>query len=477
MQNSYDQINKHWSVVVIILLTPLLLWAAIPILPTHDDWTSLTSPSFEPLFSKERWLFFGYHWRPFDSIFGYILGLNPTLLFPLLNHICVVLGHATCSVLIYRLLSTLGFHLQAVNIATLLFFITPASMATVLAVDSMNQIYALMWGLLSFLVYIKQKSGKYVLWIAMVFTATLCKENGLMWALISPIWAYGFNYIGKQRLKKDITIGIMVMITYAIVIMLQPKDIIIHPEYEPGMVKALSNSIKFLFTSFITIDYVYLLHQPSRNLLLALGSFLFTLPFSYFVFIRQVKIFRDKKIICTILSLLIAVSPHIITVFSMMHTYAGLPMIVTMMAYAINKYEENTKAISVAFMLFAVSALAINIHLWHESYISGIIGKKMAVEAIHKTGIPMKNVYLIIIEDDTPKLSSFCVIPYEAFGWGIAARHETEYQWPEIITDTIIQRSPTAKQEAERLSRKVLSEKRFDGVWIVDHKNINVVKK
>ena len=99
MQNSHCQLKKYWSILCILTLTPFLFWATIPILPTFDDWTSLTSPSFEPLFTKERWLFFGYHWRPFDSFFGYILGLNPQLLFPTLNHCCVVLGHILCSFL------------------------------------------------------------------------------------------------------------------------------------------------------------------------------------------------------------------------------------------------------------------------------------------------------------------------------------------------------------------------------------------
>ena len=234
MQNCRHQINRNWSVALILVLTPFLLWATILILPTFDDWTSLTSPSFEPLLTKERWLFFGYHWRPFDSVFGYILGLHPLGLFPTLNHCCVVLGHICCSWIIYKLLSTLGFNMTAVNMATFFFFITPAAMATVLAIDSMNQTYALMWGLLSFWVYIQQKGEKYPIYITLIFIATLCKENGLMWAIINPVLAFGYDIINRKKLKKDLVIGIIMMITYATAIILLPKNIIIHPEYEPG---------------------------------------------------------------------------------------------------------------------------------------------------------------------------------------------------------------------------------------------------
>lgn len=484
MQNSHCQLKKYWSILCILTLTPFLLWATISILPTFDDWTSLTSPSFEPLFTKERWLFFGYHWRPFDSFFGYILGLNPQLLFPTLNHCCVVLGHILCSFLVFEILSLLSLNKTSVNIATLFFFITPSAMATVSAVDSMNQTYALFWGMLSFLLYIKLKKLKYIAWIILVFVATLCKENGLMWALICPILAFGFSLIDQRMLKKDLFIGCCVMMGYAAAILLFPKDIVIHPEYEPGITKAISNTIKFLFTSFIHIDYIYLLHAPSRNILLAVLSFLLALPFFLLVFIRPFKMYATKKIICTLLCLLIAIGPHVLTVFSMMHTYAGLPLITIILAngsHLLIKNNrpliENSRLLATAFVLFLVSAVAIDIHLYIESYRSGLIGKQMAQEAISETGKPVKSVYVVIIEDEYPKLSSFCVIPSDAFGWGIAAKYETNYQWPVNISDTIIVRTSDAVQNAKRMAAESLNSSKYECVWIINHQDIEVIKK
>ena len=476
MQNSRYQLERYWSIGLVVILIPLLLYATIPILPTHDDWAGTTKPDFNPFFIKEHFFFYGYHWRPFDTWIGYIVGRNPQLLYPAFNHICVVIGHVLNALLIYRVLSTLGFRQEACNIATLFFFIAPATMATVLAVDSQNQTYALLWGMLSFMAYIKLKKGKYWIWPGLIFIATLSKENGLMWAIINPVLAFGYDIINRKKLKKDLVIGIIMMITYATAIILLPKNIIIHPEYEPGIIKMMNNGAKFLLTTFVTIDYIYLLHQPNRNLLLAVVSFLLTLPFFYYIFIRKASVLKDKKVICSLLSLLIAASPHIMTIFSMMHTYAGLPFLAIIMAYAINRYEQKIKAVTITFVFCILSAIAIDIHLWFASYQSGMIGKEMAVEAIKKTGAPVKNVYLITIEDNYPKLSSFCVIPYEAFGWGIATRRETDYQWPEVITDTIIERSPTAKKEAVKIGRNILSKKKFDCVWIVDHKQIDVIK-
>ena len=484
MQDSHYQLNiskifsnKYWSIVLVIIMTPILLEAILPILPTHDDWATTIKPDFNPFFIKERFLFYGYHWRPFDAIMGYILGTNPQVLYPALNHYCIVIGHTICAILIFRLLSILGFTTLSKNITTLYFFIAPATMATVSAVDGMNQVYALVCGITSFLLYLKLKRGKYVAWIIMLFIATWFKENGLMWALIGPVMAYGFDFIDQKRLKRDIIIGLGVMAAYALAITLLPKDIIIHPDYEPGVMKIVKNAIKFLFTTFINVDYIYLLHQPSRNLVAAFLTFALSLPFLYYVFIRNLRLFFNKKMICTTICMLIAVGPHIGTVFSMMHTYAGLAMLAVMIAYSIDCYSEHRKPVIMAFILLLVSAIIIDIHLIDASVKSGLVGKRMAQEAIQKTGEPVKHVYVIIIEDDYPKLSSFCVIPNEAFGWGWAAQYETNYQWPEVIEDTTIERSADAFKKAKELGLETLNKQQHDCVWIVNHEHIDVVKR
>ena len=469
--------RDYWSIILIILLSPLLLYAVWFILPTHDDWAATTTPDFTPFFTKEHFFFYGYHWRPFDTWIGYLVGRNPQLLFPAINHLLVVLGHFLSVVALFKVLIVLGFNKKTINVSTLFFFIVPATMATVTAIDSQNQVYALTTDLIAFLFYVKNSKNKYIFWPILIFLATLFKENGLMWALICPVLAYGFDLIDKKTLKKDLLVGLGIMIAYALIIAIQPKDITIHPEYEPGVLKIIKNIVKFLFSSFITVDYIYLLHQPSRKLLWAIVSFLFALPFLYIVFIRQWQLFSHKKMWCTAICLLIAVAPHLLTTFSMMHTYAGLAFITIMIAYSINTYKEQQKTLMRSFVLFLIVSVAIDIHLIDSSVKSGRIGKQMAREAIQKTGKPMKSVYLIIIEDDYPKLSSFCVIPNEAFGWGIAAKYETNYQWPEVIQDTTIERSADALRKATNLGLETLNKQQYDCIWIVDHEHIDVIKR
>ena len=481
MQNSNRKLNikeyiiNHYAWIIILLLMPFMLWGIILILPTFDDWTSLIAPSNEPLFIKERFLFYGYHWRPFDSIFGWIVGRNPKVLFPMLNHICVVIGHLGCTLFIYKLTEIFKFNPSARNISLLFFFFTPAMLATVLAVDGLNQTYANFWGLLATISYIKiQGKTKYLIYFLLITISALCKENGLMWAIIIPIMYYGFDYISFKQLKKDILIGLYIIILYAVAIILLPKNIEIHPDYIPTTIKIINSILKFLLSSWFAVDFVYLFFKPDRNLLIAAITFLLSIPLIYYIF--RLSNIKKKACICLLLCQMIAVSPHLITVYSMMHTYAGLCFVALLIGYTAHTVTQK-RNIKIAFILFMVVAFFVDIHLWYTSYESGLLGKKMAEEAILKTGKPVDNIHLIIIEEDFQKVSSFRVITSDAFGWGIAAQYENNYTWPKMIKDTTIERSSDALNKARTLAIDALKSKKYDCVWIVNHNHIDVISQ
>ncbi|MBR6445637.1 MAG: hypothetical protein IKS94_04295 [Prevotella sp.] len=475
MQNRHRQLRRHWSLAVVGLLFPLFLVGAIPILPTFDDWTSLVSPSQEPFFTKERFLFFGYHWRPFDSIFGYIVGRNPHLLFPLLNHVCVVVGHVVGAVLLYQILMKLNFGTISRNLATLFFFLSPAMLATVLAVDGLNQTYANLWAMASMLAYLSLSGQKkYVFWLVFVAIGTLCKENALMWTLIAPILAFGFDKIDFRTLRKDIAIAVVLMAIYAFAVVVLPSNIVIHPEYVPEGSKTFTSFFKFLLSTWMAVDFVALLHAPSRNIFIAVATILLSLPLLYFLFVKNASLFKQKPLICLVLSLFIAVAPHLFTVFSMMHAYAGLALAAIIIATVIDR-AKDLKILKIAFLLYFVAAIFVDVHLWWKSYQSGLVGRQMASEIVEKTTIPPKKAFLIIIEDDYPRLSSFCVVPSDALGWGRAVQFETNYEWPQELSDTTIQRNEFAKKTAQELARRQLDSQQSDAVWIIDKKSIEIL--
>ena len=104
----------------------------------------------------------------------------------------------------------------------------------------------------------------------------------------------------------------------------------------------------------------------------------------------------------------------------------------------------------------------------------------VAQELINKVkskccGIKVNNVYCILIRDDMPKFSSFCVPIDEAVGWGRAVWGITGYKWPTHLADTTLERTPNVEKKAIKLAKRVKT-KNYDCVWIINKENVEVIK-
>ena len=63
--------NKNPYILGIIISAPFILWAILLILPTFDDWTTLSMPNYA--LDYQTYIFpLGMTWRPFDAIMGYV---------------------------------------------------------------------------------------------------------------------------------------------------------------------------------------------------------------------------------------------------------------------------------------------------------------------------------------------------------------------------------------------------------------------
>ena len=129
-----------WVLICILLASPFLLYAVTLLQPVHDDWSYFTTPyyDFGDDFTARLKPYFSY-WRPFDSLFGYVLSLAPGL-FPTLNHIAVYLAHLASTFIVYRLCQTFSFSAFARNVATIFFFISPAMLGTVLGIETTDKV-------------------------------------------------------------------------------------------------------------------------------------------------------------------------------------------------------------------------------------------------------------------------------------------------------------------------------------------------
>ena len=481
----------HPLILFIFITVPFVLWAKVQILPTFDDWSTLSSPNTDPDFLP-YFMRYGNVWRPFDALIGYIVGLNPRL-FPILNHIVIFIGHLLGTFMVFQLCGKVHFNRNAQAIATTFFYLSPCVLGTVLACDSLNQVYSQLWGLVAIWCYLHYSgTRKYVLWALCVFLAALSKENGIAWAIVPPIFAWGIQ--GKQtdgiRINnfpfKEIGWGILIAITYFVVRMLIPKTEIFNPDYETfNIMKNVKGLVIWLGYTWFSADYICLVHEPSRNIPLFVITLLLSLPFVYILFIRNYKLWKHRTFLALTACAVIAVSPNLLISLTVMNAYASLGMFAILVGFITHssspslippRGEDSALPLGGVggglFCLYILSALIVGFHHWKASYDSSMIGKEMALSVLQQTTKPVDKAYCIVIEDDYPKFSSFCEKPAYAFGWGAAVRYENEYQWPKELNDTTVEHTIHSQQLTQQAFKKG-----YQSVWIVNGKDVKVIEK
>ena len=469
------KIKLNPLITVIIILSPIIAYWLTLLLPTFDDWGYFTTPDYDFGDSFYQHLIPRYtYWRPWDGIIGYVLSLKPSW-FPTLNHIIVYMAHLGGTIIVYNIANELKFSRFACNITALYFFISPAMLGTVLGIDSPNQAYASFWGLLSTLAYLRLgRPYNLLLWLTCALIGTFAKENAIVFFVIPQIIAFAFRRITLSQALKDTVWAIAVVATYFIFRKLLTTDVVyINDEYfENTFARKFKNVCVFLGMTWLPLDFVSLVHPPCRNIPLTIATILLSFPFMIAVFANKGKHWLNLQFAALIVCLLAAASPHLVTLFTAMHPYAALGMAALIVGYMADK-SERTALLKKLLPMFIVSCIFIDWHHWQKSYESGLIGKRMAQDIVNATPKPVNRVFLIIVNDDTPKYSSFCVIPRDAFGRGKSVCALNGYEWPKDIEIADLEEYEAYKIDS--IADKAVVD-HYEAVWLVQEDVAKVIR-
>lgn len=468
---------KTSPLTLILVSLPFVLWAVVGIYPSFDDWSTLSSPNFDPDCAK-FFLPYGSVWRPFDALMGYIVGAAPQL-FPALNHVCIVAGHLIGAVLVMKLSQRLGFCRAAQFASTLFFWMSPCMLGTVLSCDALNQTYSQMWGMAAVWFYLSAEGRRrYAAWAACVMMAALSKDNGIAWAVVPPVLAFAFGMEDRRSALRHLLFGVSVAVAYGCIRLALPSTEYYNPDYNTFLpTKKLKEIAIFLGYTWVAADYVSIVHTASRSLPLAALTLVLSLPFVYMMFVRSPRLWLTRRFLGLAVCILIVMSPHLLISLSVMNAYAGLGMSALLVAFVADHMSRNHPALlRTAFAMYAAAAIITDVHHWYKAYTTAAVGREMAHEAIRLAGHPVKNAYCVVTDDDEKKFSSFCVLPQDAFGPQAAAVvHETSYRWPTCVKDTIIPRE--SGHEARSIARRALDTGKYECVWLIDKSRVDIMRK
>lgn len=190
-----------------------LMWIALlalvmPLLPFQDDWTYLTAPNLD--FAWHDLLPGEAFWRPFDALWGGILGRAPWL-FPWANRIAIVLGHVLCVYFVARIVDELCGDRRGRFAAVGFFALSSGIAAVIVNTDSLNLVWSCAWGCAGTLALLRGRS------LLLVFgcyaVSVLCKESGLSWLAVGPLLVYAKDS-DWRRLVKLACMGACVFAVY-----------------------------------------------------------------------------------------------------------------------------------------------------------------------------------------------------------------------------------------------------------------------
>ena len=460
--------KPYISLLMIAVCLPFILWYICSIGPTFDDYTSLQSTWFTQI-SDAGTIPPDAFRRPFDFLLGCLVGWMPAL-FPVLNHVLIILGHTLSALLVYAICRRLSFTSLATNIATLFFFFSPATLGATLACDGFNQTYSQLWGLLALLLYLK--GCRPWQWLLCVGIAVLSKENGLAWAVVPPVIAYAFQQVCLRQTFRHIGYGLLIALAYFLIYGIVYFSGISGIEYAEEYTNAtllshVKDFVQLMAYTWVPVDYMSIVYAPTRNLFVAAITLLLSLPFLLLLATRY-KLLKTRQLLLLILCFFILVSPHLITVVSIMHNYAALSIAALIIAFIVSQVN-NKKLLIVSFTLFLAAAIFTDIHHYKAANQSGLLSKRMALLAISKADRPLQRVTCINIDNpDEPRYSNFCVRPVDAFAWGLSVRHYSHYAWKTSVSE--INLSQYDAQQVKSLADSAL-QAGSEAVWVVGNSN------
>ena len=480
--------KKAGSLICIAITLPVIVWGVCGILPTFDDFTSLQSP-WQVQIADEGYFFSDAVRRPFDYLLGLLVGYVPSL-FPTLNHVLIVLGHAASALIVYTICRRLNMSLTATNIATLFFFFSPASLGATLACDGFNQTFAQLWGLAALWTYLTKHNH---LWVACVVMAALSKENGLAWAVVPPILAYGFRLTDRRTALRHVGIGLAVAFVYFALYFTIYRSGMLGIEYaeeysQGSWLSHLKDFMQLMAYTWLPIDYVSAIYPPSRNWAIVALTAILSLTFLLLLAAKCGQLLKSgkngqpkmRRLLTLVACFFIIVSPHLVTLVSIMHNYAALSMAALIVACLITEpaasqpvadglpVSSKPAALIALFALYLAACLMTDVHHYLSARESGLLGRQLALQAINQAPKPVERAFCISIDNEAePRYSNFCVRPVDAFAWGLSVRHYSHYRWTTAISE--IKLPAYDRQQVEALADSALHSGN-EAVWVVGHR-------
>lgn len=462
---------------IIFIIAIILSIGAFFVLPVDDDFYYFTAP--HKYLNTKDLLPNGPFWRPFDVLWGIIMGKCPKM-FPFLNHALVLVSYAYSVYGLNKLLNYCNISKISQNIAMAIFCLSPALVATTYSVDSSNQCISLALGIASLLYYQEHKFSSFILMILAVFT----KESGIAWFVITPL----LNMLIQHRhnntalpiiqLKKVIRpwcISLCIIIVYAVTRLCldtySPQVEDTTSRYSGGIGFNSIIGLGMIFTCATTvIDTVALFLE--KNWFVTIATSIVSIA-GLIVYIKKINWHNCSNLLILFFCTLAISSPHLVIKHpGEMHIYPTLWMIALSIGILTSDAKWNKKETTILYVYFII-AMFVFVHKGYHIYHIGKIADARVRSAVEQTDkIPTK----LLILDCDPVGNTYSVFQENGkrcWDEGKGTRIHWDLENPKQVDYKVIKPQELPKY----LNTFYNSAKgKYDACWIVRNNKVKIVK-
>lgn len=463
---------------ILLFLTPILFSiGAFWILPAQDDYFYLSSPQTN--FDMNKFLPNGVFWRPIDYAFGLLSGLFINL-FPLLNHLIIILAYILTLFETYILLKRCKIKGFTLFVSLSLFICSPMLVATNYSIDSINQILANTFGVCSLLVY---KDKKWLSYLFMIL-AVLSKESGIAWFAVTPAlneWIIENKTPLKLNSKSNIIdslkkisylycIPILLIIIYTIcrsALFVEGTETTLS-RYNSFSLVNVVKGLALLWGSVITcIDTIAFFIE--KNYVIVGLTLIVSFAFLYII-LKNIKykgnVWRIFILLCSALAIS---SPHVVIEHpGEMHAYPTLWIFAFSLGILLKDVRWKIHEKVIIYVFLFVSTIV----FFHKAFYIFNNGRQAfsrVKSAVENTPFIPKHVFVLDLDEEKSIYSVFQTTGKEQWVNGAATRLYFDCKNPEIIE----YRCADIKDKDLILKEIISNKGNIECIWIVKN---NIVK-
>ncbi len=506
---------------LLVLLFLLVLALSMFIEPTYDDWAFLkyfTHP--------ENWRIASYHWlydsillprnfwRPWEDML--LMGETKLpFLYPYLNHFIIVSLHFGAGWILAKILRQFEFKKNVVFGSILFYLIATTSMGGMLSVDSITQVLATFFGILSVYFYLSTIRHKYILWLITGFIACWSKESGFVFFVAAPLMRLllgirrenllHIKQIPFGKLSRLILIASVPMFIYLAIyfigirtqqdyvasqksshsIVQVDKHVQPNPSSKITLDEIARSQTGYKATPMILVKNVFILYVAGlfpvdtssiyyKNWLLLSLSFVLSLS-AVLLLLRIIrKNIRWLQVLVCVLLIFVVSVPSLITRSGEISPHQVNLFIALLLAVLFESYRLR-KLDYLLLASFFLSTLMSDIHKYSLAYEGGMAGKMMGREVKQKSvPNPEKVLWIGATENVLIRAgAAFNNSPYYAFGRGAAAIREYNYSYPKHL-DWI--ELPLARFNKQVIDSIVVANRNtYNCIWVTYGDNVQVI--